>query len=113
MISSFIFLSLFPLGLIPYDTDLPMNEHLFLNYYKQVHSLSGIVTSGAKLESTSLVFAYGVDLFFTHTRPSNSFDVLDSSFGYAELLLTSGVLFVAMVLTSWYSKATELKRLWK
>ena len=42
----------------------------------QVANLRGIVTAPTLLESTSLVFAYGVDLFFSRVTPSKDFDLL-------------------------------------
>jgi hypothetical protein len=38
-----------------------------------------IVTSPALLESTLLVFAYGLDLFSTRTAPSKTFEVLNKA----------------------------------
>ena len=46
----------------------------------QVAKIRKVMTSPALLESTSLVFAYGLDLFFTRVAPSNTFDVLSESF---------------------------------
>jgi len=59
-----------------------------------------MITTPATLESTSLVFAYGLDIFGTRVTPSFAFDVLGNSFNKIQLLstvaaLTLGVFFVA------------------
>jgi hypothetical protein len=45
--------------------------------YGQVSNLRAITTTHAALESTSLVFAYGLDLFYTRVTPSQTFDLLN------------------------------------
>ncbi len=49
------------------------------------------------LESTSLVFAYGLDLFSSRIAPSKTFDVLNENFNKAQLVLTIGGLVVAIM----------------
>ena len=57
-----------------------------------------ILTSPALLESTALVFAYGLDLFGTRVAPSRTFDVLSEEFNKlkAQLVLTVGGLVLAV-----------------
>jgi len=43
---------------------------------KIVH-LRGVVATSSLLESTSLVAAYGLDVFFSRVTPANPFDLLD------------------------------------
>jgi hypothetical protein len=43
----------------------------------KIFGLRGIQTAPAYLESTSLVFAWGVDMFFTRVTPSGAFDMLN------------------------------------
>lgn len=54
---------------------------------KQVVGTRKILTTPALLESTSLVFAYGQDLFFTRISPSGAFDVLSDRFNKIQLVL--------------------------
>lgn len=84
-----------------------------INYYKVVHNIRNIVTIPAYLESTCLVFAYGLDIFFTRTTPSNNFDVLDESFNYEALVLTSLTLLILTIVSSWISHKREITRLWR
>ena len=64
----------------------------------QVAKTRKIMTSPALLESTSLVFAYGLDLFFTRVAPSNTFDVLSESFNKAQLVVTVAGLALGLFL---------------
>ena len=40
--------------------EIPLNYEFSLNYYNYVYNIRGIVTSPTGLESTGLVFAYGL-----------------------------------------------------
>lgn len=42
--------------------EIPLNYAFSLNYYNYVYNVRGIVTSSTGLESTSLVFAYGLGM---------------------------------------------------
>lgn len=84
----------------------------YVTHTLKVEGLRGIVTSPAKLESTTLIFAYGVDLFFTRTAPSKTYDSLTEDFSYALLLLTIAVLLVAIVATWILSERKELQDKW-
>ncbi|CAJ0753240.1 15632_t:CDS:10 [Entrophospora sp. SA101] len=66
--------------LIPYDPAIPDNKKFILSYYLSVAGVKRIITSPALLESTSLVLAYGLDLWFTREAPSKTFDVLSEDF---------------------------------
>lgn len=40
--------------------EIPLNYEFSLNYYNYVYNVRGIATAPSGLESTSLVFAYGL-----------------------------------------------------
>jgi ER membrane protein complex subunit 1 len=44
--------------------EIPLNYEFSLNYYNYVFNVRGITTSPSGLESTSLVFVYGLGKFF-------------------------------------------------
>lgn len=88
------------------------NLQSYVTHTLKVEGLRGIVTSPAKLESTTLIFAYGVDLFFTRMAPSKTYDSLTEDFSYALLLLTIVVLLVAIVATWILSERKELQDKW-
>jgi len=100
-------------GIIPYDPYIPINPKAIVNYYNRVESLQEIVTAPSYLESTSLVIAYGLDVFFTRTAPSNSFDILNSDFNYQALVLTTVTLFIFTIVSSQIAKRQDLIRKWK
>lgn len=87
-------------GLIPYMPELPIPSESIINYDQSLLAVRKITTSPAMLESTSLVFAYGLDLFFTRVTPSKTFDILKDDFDH--LLITAVLVF--LVVASYVSK---------
>ena len=85
----------------------------YVTHAQQVEGLRGVLTIPARLESTSLVFAYGLDLFYTHTTPSKNYDSLTEDFSYALLLITIIALLVAIGVTYVLSERRELAEKWK
>jgi ER membrane protein complex subunit 1 len=63
-------------GLVPYHPQLPLVHRSILTYSKQVEGLEYVVAEPTSLESTTLVFAVGVDLFLSRFAPSGTFDML-------------------------------------
>ncbi|KAG0624001.1 hypothetical protein M758_3G216900 [Ceratodon purpureus] len=100
-------------GLLPLTDSIPINPQSYLTHSYQVEGLRGMLTIPARLESTSLVFAYGLDLFYTHTAPSKIYDSLTEDFSYALLLITIIALLVAIVVTYVLSERRELAEKWK
>ena len=78
----------------------------------QVAKTRKIMTSPALLESTSLVFAYGLDLFFTRVAPSNTFDVLSESFNKAQLVVTVAGLALAIAVVKPIVARKRLRERW-
>ncbi|KAF9350854.1 hypothetical protein BGX34_000956, partial [Mortierella sp. NVP85] len=79
--------------LIPYSaiTDDP---RLFLSYDLEVAGVRKIATAPTLLESTTVVVAYGQDIFVTQHAPSKTFDILNEDFSKSQLMLTIVVLVV-------------------
>ncbi|MCO5605408.1 hypothetical protein L7F22_059592 [Adiantum nelumboides] len=100
-------------GIIPLTDAIPIHPQFYLSHAYQVEGLRGIISVPAGLESTSLVFAYGVDLFYSHTAPSRIYDSLTDEFNYALLLITIFALVIAIVTTWILSERKELKEKWK
>ncbi|CAL0319236.1 unnamed protein product [Lupinus luteus] len=100
-------------GIIPLTDSLPIISQSYITHFLKVEGLRGIVTVPAKLESTSLVFAYGVDLFFTQIAPSRTYDSLTEDFSYALLLLTIVALIAAIFVTWVLSERKDLQEKWK
>lgn len=98
---------LFPYGPIPDD------KRLFLTYGLDVAGVKSIITSPSLLESTALVFAYGMDTFFTRSSPSRQFDVLSEDFSKTQLLLTITGLIVGIFVTGPMVRRKRVNSLWK
>lgn len=100
-------------GIIPYDPVIPISHKFIINYYRRLYKLRGIETDAAYLESTSLVAAFGLDVFFTRVAPSGTYDILNADFNYPALILTSVTLLVATFVSKSASKRADLTRLWR
>ncbi|RPD68393.1 DUF1620-domain-containing protein [Lentinus tigrinus ALCF2SS1-7] len=98
--------------LIQYDPVLPDDPKRVLSHNYQVAKTRRIITSPALLESTSLVFAYGLDLFFTRVAPSNTFDVLSESFNKAQLVVTIAGLALAIAIVKPIVARKRLRERW-
>ncbi|XP_051131617.1 uncharacterized protein LOC127251789 [Andrographis paniculata] len=100
-------------GIIPLTDSLPIISQSYITHSLKVEGLRGIATVPAKLESTTLAFAYGVDLFFTRLAPSRTYDSLTEDFSYALLLITIVALVAAIVVTWIWSEKKDLQDKWR
>ena len=87
-------------GLIKYNAFLDFDPKMIITHKREVMGIKDVIASPALLESTSLVFAYGVDVFGTRLTPSLAFDILGKDFNRLALVatvtaLTIGVGFLA------------------
>ncbi|KAG1717496.1 hypothetical protein EDB19DRAFT_1814298 [Suillus lakei] len=98
--------------LVQYDAVLPDDARLVLSHSYEVAKVRRIVTSPSLLESTSLVFAYGLDLFFTRIAPSGTFDVLSENFNKVQLVLTVAGLGIAIMVTKPMVRRKRLRERW-
>lgn len=95
--------------LIEYDPVLPNDPRRVLSHNYDVANVRRIVTAPALLESTSLIFAYGLDMFLTRVAPSNTFDVLNENFNKAQLVFTVSGLLAAILITRPMVQRKKLK----
>uniref|UniRef100_A0A7N1A0J8 ER membrane protein complex subunit 1 n=1 Tax=Kalanchoe fedtschenkoi TaxID=63787 RepID=A0A7N1A0J8_KALFE len=100
-------------GIIPLTDALPIIPQSYVTHALKVEGIRGVITAPAKLESTTHVFAYGVDLFYTRMAPSKTFDSLTEDFSYALLLLTIIILVGAIFATWILSERKELQDKWR
>lgn len=98
--------------LVQYDAVLPEDARLVLSHNYEVANVRRIVTSPSLLESTSLVFVYGLDLFFTRIAPSGTFDVLSENFNKVQLVLTVAGLGIAIMVTKPMVRRKRLRERW-
>lgn len=87
-------------GVVPYSPILDFDPRGLLSHERQVVGVRNIITSPALLESTSLVFAYGLDVFGTRAMPSGTFDVLGVGFNKVTLTSTVVGLFAAVMMVA-------------
>lgn len=80
-----------------YDPVLPQYNTKFISYDKQMIGLNKVQTFATRLESTTLVLAYGHDIFLTRITPDNKFDLLDESFNFKLLFAAIIVLIVGNI----------------
>ena len=67
-------------GLPPYVPELVFPPEVILNYNQTLVKIKDIVTAPTGLESTTVVFVHGLDLYCTRVTPSKGFDVLKDDF---------------------------------
>ncbi|PQE33647.1 ER membrane complex subunit 1 protein [Rutstroemia sp. NJR-2017a WRK4] len=87
-------------GLLRYQPVIEFDPKMIITHKREVLGIRNVITSPALLESTSLVFAYGIDIFGTRVTPSAAFDILGKSFNKLSLVTTvlalgAGVTIVA------------------
>ncbi|KAF5023459.1 hypothetical protein F66182_4504 [Fusarium sp. NRRL 66182] len=87
-------------GLIKYTPNIEIDPRSVVSHLRNVVGVKDIIATPAIVESTSLIVAYGVDVFGTRAAPSGVFDILGNGFNKATLVLTvvsllGGVLFLS------------------
>ena len=92
---------------------MPMIPQAVVSYNRTVTDLRSIHCTAAGMESTSLVVAVGLDVFFTQVAPSKPFDVLKEDFNYALLMLLIGGLMVFTFFANAMVKRKELGSQWR
>lgn len=75
-------------GLMRYVSFLDFDPKWYLTHAREVMGIQKIESSPTLLESSTLVFAYGFDVFGTRLAPSQPFDLLGKGFSKMQLLLT-------------------------
>ncbi|XP_071146157.1 ER membrane protein complex subunit 1-like isoform X1 [Mytilus edulis] len=100
-------------GIIPYIPELPVSTEAIINYNQSIYNIVGIHTSPAGLESTSLVLAYGLDLFFTRVQPSKMFDVLKEDFDFYLISLVMLAMILVTLITQKLAARKALNKAWK
>lgn len=85
----------------------------YWTWWKQVQGATSLLSSPALVESTSLLLAYGQDLFLTRgLTPSGTFDILSDNFNKIQLLLTLGGLSAGIFVAKPAVKRKWLRMKW-
>lgn len=99
-------------GLVKYSPVISFDPKWHLTHKYEVVGIKEIITSESGLESTSLVFAYGHDIFGTRVAPSFTFDVLGKGFNKISMLLTVVGLFVGVLFVAPLVRRKQINTLW-
>jgi hypothetical protein len=100
-------------GLMQYSPYLPLIPQQIVSYNTTVANLHTITSTPSAVESTSLVLAYGLDIFYVRVCPSKEFDMLSADFNYTLLILIIATLFFAMVVCRSIVNRKTLMAYWK
>lgn len=100
-------------GTIPYVPEIPLSTEALVNYNRSLFNVDGVFTSPAGLESTSLVFVHGIDIFYTRVMPSRMFDVLKEDFDYLFIGSVLGLMILVSFITQKLAARKALNRAWK
>lgn len=98
--------------LMQYSAVLPFVTQKFVTHSHVVSDLEDVVVSPTFLESTSLFFAHGTDLFFGRLTPSNTFDRLGENFSHVFLIFTVLGLIGATAFLGTVLKGQDLAAKW-
>lgn len=87
--------------LVPYSPVIQDVPSAVLSHKYPVAGVAHLTTSPTLLESTSLLLAWGLDLFCTRAiQPSGSFDVLSDGFAKSQLIMTLAALGAGVVIAA-------------
>lgn len=84
-------------GLGKYHPAIEIDPKLIITHERDVIGVEKIITSPAIVESTSLVLAFGIDVFGTRVAPSFTFDILGKGFNKVTLIATVAALMAGVL----------------
>ncbi|KAF1919435.1 hypothetical protein BDU57DRAFT_512520 [Ampelomyces quisqualis] len=99
-------------GLVSYSPAIQWDPRWHLTHKYEVIGLKDVITSESGIESTSLVFAYGLDIFGTRVAPSFAFDILGKGFNKISMLITVAALFVGVIFVAPLVRRKQINSLW-
>lgn len=100
-------------GLFRYSPVLDLEPRFFLTHAREVMGIQKIISSPTLLESTGLVFAFGLDVFGTRVTPSKAFDVLGKGFNKIALILTVVALATGTAVLAPLVRRRQVERAWR
>ncbi|KAL6872103.1 hypothetical protein J3F83DRAFT_733820 [Trichoderma novae-zelandiae] len=100
-------------GLAKYTPAIFIDGRNLLTHERDIVGVKGIVTTPAVVESTSLLLAYGIDVFGSQIAPSGTFDILDKGFNKVTLLGTVVALTWGVVLLAPMVRRKQINRKWE
>lgn len=99
-------------GLFRYQPVIEFDPKMIITHKREIIGVKDVITSPALLESTSLVFAYGVDVFGTRVAPSAAFDILGKGFNKLSLVATVLALGVGVAILAPMVRKKQINGRW-
>ncbi|KAG0645192.1 ER membrane complex subunit 1 [Hyphodiscus hymeniophilus] len=99
-------------GLFRYQPLIEFDPKMSITHAREVYGIKDVITSPALLESTSLVLAYGVDIFGTRVSPSMAFDILGKGFNKLSLVATVVALGVGVAVLAPMVRKKQINGRW-
>ncbi|TMW65798.1 hypothetical protein Poli38472_008440 [Pythium oligandrum] len=102
-------------GLGQYSPLIPLHHNLYsmVTYNQTVANLKAISTTPVELESTTLMVAHGLDMFYVRMAPAKAFDVLPPDFNYELLVLLCLGFLGAAYVAKGFAQRKALNEAWK
>ncbi|KAN0089232.1 DUF1620 domain containing protein [Hyaloscypha variabilis] len=100
-------------GLFRYQPVIEFDPKMILTHKREVIGVKDVIATPALLESTSLVFAYGIDVFGTRVAPSAAFDILGKSFNKMSLVATVAALGVGVAVLGPMVRKKQINGRWQ
>ncbi|RDA88363.1 hypothetical protein CP532_5572, partial [Ophiocordyceps camponoti-leonardi (nom. inval.)] len=100
-------------GLPRYAAGLELDPRAFLSHERDVLAGAGFVAAPAAVESTTLLAAYGVDVFVSRVAPSGEFDILGRGFSKLSLLGTVLALLAGVLVLGPMVRRKQINLRWQ
>ncbi|KAL2142426.1 hypothetical protein VTI28DRAFT_1198 [Corynascus sepedonium] len=100
-------------GLMRYHPAVEVDPKSVITHERDVLGVERILTAPAIVESTSLVLAYGIDVFGTRVVPSFLFDILGKGFNKVALVGTVLALLAGVVILAPVVKRKQINLRWQ
>ncbi|PYH98656.1 DUF1620 domain protein [Aspergillus ellipticus CBS 707.79] len=100
-------------GLFKYNPFLQFDGKWYLTHGRDVAGIKTVLSAPTMLESTTLIFAFGSDIFAIRATPSQAFDVLGKSFSKLQLVLTIVALSIGVAVLAPMVRRKQINTIWK
>ncbi|PYI06144.1 DUF1620-domain-containing protein [Aspergillus sclerotiicarbonarius CBS 121057] len=100
-------------GLFKYSPFLEFEGKWYLSHSRDVSGIKTVLSTPTLLESTSLIFAFGGDIFSTRATPSQAFDVLGKGFSKLQLVMTIVALTAGVIILAPMVRRKQINAIWK
>ncbi|KAH7161221.1 hypothetical protein EDB81DRAFT_641946 [Dactylonectria macrodidyma] len=100
-------------ALIKYAPAIEIDPRTVVSHHRSIVGVKGIVAAPAIVESTSLVVAYGIDVFGTRVAPSGVFDILGNGFNKLTLVMTVMALYSGVMFLSPMVRRKQINKRWE